>query len=102
MRFLEKLKTVGEQQTPNLLVGETVLTHTGEVNQYVGTVVRVTYDAIWLHPAAWIADTGRIHEAIRDGFSNEAEIEPLGPAVVRLPIDTPLMTWPHPVPTEAQ
>jgi hypothetical protein len=45
---------------------------------YVGRVTNVTKDYIFLTDAAWIADTIRWHEAIRDGKMREVEPYPDG------------------------
>ena len=43
----------------------------------VGTVVDVVGTSIVLEPGAcWVADTGRYHEFLRDGWSAASEVEP--------------------------
>lgn len=62
---------------------------TGEVKKIVG---RFAY----LKNAAWIADSGRFNEAIKNGTLNE--IEPVGDAFVNLDTVTDFFPWTHKLP----
>lgn len=79
------------------MVGEkfyfrTVTFHlTGEVKKIVG---RFAY----LKNAAWIADSGRFMEAIKNGTLNE--VEPVGDAFVNLDTVTDFFPWKHALPKE--
>lgn len=79
------------------LVGEkfyfrTVTFHlTGEVKKIVG---RFAY----LKNAAWIADSGRFMQAIKDGTLSE--VEPVGDAFVNLDSVTDFFPWKHSLPKE--
>ncbi len=42
-------------------------------NFYTGQVVKITRSWIVLKDAAWIADTGRFANALKDGLLNEVE-----------------------------
>lgn len=54
------------------LVGSPVFLRTVTMH-YTGKVVCVTPDTIVLADAAWIADSGRFHDALKDGKLNEVE-----------------------------
>ena len=62
---------------------------TGEVKKIVG---RFAY----LKKAAWIADSGRFMEAIKNGTLNE--VEPVGDAFVNLDTVTDFFPWTHKLP----
>lgn len=64
---------------------------TGEVKKIVG---RFAY----LKNAAWIADSGRFMEAIKDGTLKE--VEPVGDAFVNLDTVTDFFPWKHDLPTK--
>lgn len=64
---------------------------TGEVKKIVG---RFAY----LKNAAWIADSGRFMNAIKDGILDE--VEPVGDAFVNLDAVTDMFPWRHPLPTQ--
>jgi hypothetical protein len=99
----EKIKDqllAGEERDVNTyedLVGgkyyfRTVTYHlTGEVKKIVG---RFAY----LKTAAWIADSGRFQQAIKDGTLSE--VEPVGDAFVNLDTVTDFFPWKHALPTK--
>ena len=62
---------------------------TGEVKKIVG---RFAY----LKMAAWIADSGRFQQAIKDGTLNE--VEPVGDAFINLDTVTDFFPWTHKLP----
>ena len=62
---------------------------TGEVKKIVG---RFAY----LKKAAWIADSGRCQQAIKDGTLNE--VEPVGDAFINLDTVTDFFPWTHKLP----
>lgn len=64
---------------------------TGEVKKIVG---RFAY----LKNAAWIADSGRFMNAIKDGTLSE--VEPVGDAFVNLDTVTDFFPWKHKLPSE--
>jgi hypothetical protein len=64
---------------------------TGEVKKIVG---RFAY----LKNAAWIADSGRFMEAIKNGTLNE--VEPVGEAFVNLDAVTDFFPWKHSLPKD--
>lgn len=54
-------------------------------NYTVGTVDRVVGTSIVLQPGAcWVADTGKFHEFLRDGWSAAKEVEPYPEDVVTI------------------
>ena len=66
---------------------------TGEVKKIVG---RFAY----LKNAAWIADSGRFNEAIKNGTLNE--IEPVGDAFINLDTVTDFFPWKHTLPKDVK
>ena len=82
--------------------GKTILVFTA-THAIVGTVVESTPFDLTLKPAAWVADTGRLHEALRDGFGSvhQSEIEPLsGAAYIPRTAIMYATDYEHAVPTE--
>lgn len=79
------------------MVGEkyffrTVTYHlTGKVRKVIGTILE-------LEDAAWIADSGRFMQAIKDGKLNE--VEPVGKAYLNINTVTDFFPWKHALPKE--
>lgn len=63
---------------------------TGEVKKIVGHFA-------YLKDAAWIADSGRFMNAIKDGTLNE--VEPVGDAFINLDTLVDFFPWKHKLPT---
>lgn len=63
----------------------------------VGRVRHVLRDFLVLEDAAWVADSGRFMQAIKDGALNE--VEPVGVAFVNLGSITDAFPWRHTLPT---
>ena len=78
------------------MVGEkyyfrTVTYHlTGRVKKVIGSILE-------LENAAWIADSGRFMQAIKDGILNE--VEPVGRAYINIQTVTDFFPWKHPLPS---
>jgi len=68
---------------------------------YTGRVVAVTDSDIVLEDAAWIADTGRYHEALTKGSLNEVEPYPDRVLVSRGGL-IDMAPWSHNLPREAK
>jgi hypothetical protein len=97
----EKIKEqLGEQDYKEIqslkdMVGEkfyfrTVTYHlTGRVKRVVGNLLE-------LENAAWIADSGRFMNAIKEGKLNE--VEPVGRAYVNIDTVTDIFPWKHKLP----
>jgi hypothetical protein len=97
----EKLKTqLGEDAFKDIdsfkdMVGEkfffrTVTYHlTGRVKKVIGSILE-------LENAAWIADSGRFMQAIKEGTLNE--VEPVGRAYININSVTDFFPWKHPLP----
>lgn len=79
------------------MVGEkfffrTVTYHlTGKVKKIIGNILE-------LEDAAWIADSGRFMQCIKDGNLNE--VEPVGKAYLNINAVTDFFPWRHKLPTE--
>jgi hypothetical protein len=64
-----------------------------------GKLIKVTGKELVLTDAAWIADDGRFHEAIRDGKLNEVEPFPDGcEVIVGRGALVDCVQWSHPLP----
>ena len=61
-----------------------------------GRVTKVIGNLLFLSDAAWIADSGRFMQAIKDGALNE--VEPVGEAILNLSTVTDMFPWTHPLP----
>lgn len=68
---------------------------------YTGRVVAVTASDLVLDDAAWVADSGRFHETLRDGKLKEVEPMPNGTIVGRGAI-VDAAPWAHALPKEAK
>ncbi len=68
---------------------------------YIGRLVKVDADFLYLDHASWIAETGRFHKAVAEGREALAEVEPY-PAdrIVRVARGAlvEVSDWPHPLP----
>jgi len=79
-----------------LSVGKAVLIRT-VTHYFTGRIVLVEASEIVLTEAAWIADTGRFHNALRDGSLNE--VEPfVGPVSLNRAAVIDITEWKHPLP----
>jgi hypothetical protein len=68
-------------------------------NYFTGRLVGITDGELLLEDAAWIADIGRFHDALKGGNLNEIEPYPLRVIVARGAI-IEATEWPHPLPRE--
>lgn len=79
------------------MVGEkfffrTVTYHlTGRVQKVIGSILEI-------ENAAWIADSGRFMNAIKEGTLNE--VEPVGRAFLNINSVTDFFPWKHPLPEQ--
>jgi len=64
---------------------------TGKVKRIIGRILE-------LEKAAWIADSGRFMNCIKEGKLNE--VEPVGQAFLNLESVTDFFPWKHQLPTE--
>lgn len=92
-------KEVGFKEINELkdMVGEkfffrTVTYHlTGKVKKVIGSILE-------LEDAAWIADSGRFMQCIKDGVVKE--VEPVGKAFINIASVTDFFPWKHKLPCE--
>ena len=83
----------------DLVEGECYLFESITSHQYVGRLHSITGpNSVVLTDCAWVADTGRLHEFLRDGRAAQMEVEPVG---VRGLVWASWSPWPHPLLTEA-
>ena len=66
---------------------------------FTGEVVSETTQGITLKDAAWIADTGRLSNALKTGDLNEVEVYPGEVEVYKAGI-IDISPWNHPLPRE--
>ncbi len=67
---------------------------------WTGRVTAITGDFLELENAAWIADTGRYHEAVSKGLLGE--VEPAGNSIVALGAVIDAVEWKHELSEEAK
>ena len=82
-------------------VGQNVFVRTVTMH-YTGKLVRVTPGELVLIDAAWIADSGRFHEALLTGVLREVEPYPDGEVIVSRGGIIDVCRWPHDLPRTAQ
>jgi hypothetical protein len=84
------------------LVGKKVFVRS-VTNYYTGLLAEFAEGDDWLRldDAAWIADTGRFHVALRDGQLNEVEPYP-GSCYVAAGAVVDVCEWKHELPRTAQ
>jgi hypothetical protein len=63
-----------------------------------GRVKNIFGNMLVLEDAAWIADSGRFQQAIKEGKLNE--VEPVGDAILNLSTVTDMFPWKHKLPKE--
>ena len=78
------------------LVGQKLFIRTVTYHM-TGKVVKRMGAFIQLEDAAWIADSGRFNEAIKNGTLNE--VEPVGTAWINLSSVVDFFPWKHELPT---
>lgn len=66
---------------------------------YTGRIRDITATDIVLTDAAWIPDTGRFHDALRDGTLAEVEPYP-SPVILSRAVIVDATEWNHPFPRE--
>jgi hypothetical protein len=66
-----------------------------------GRIKQITETDLLLEDAAWVADTGRWYNALKDGVLSEVEPYPDGCIVSRAAI-VDVSPWNHPLPSEQQ
>jgi hypothetical protein len=96
----------GKKSNKSLLplgVGDSVLIRT-VTHYFLGKIVKVTKDEYLLVDAAWVADTGRFTNALNQGPSVLAEVEPYPRACEPVCINKGSVIdrcrWPHGLPKE--
>ena len=68
----------------------------------VGKVKKITSHFFELEDASWVGDSGRFSDAIKGGFGDGAEIEPIGQAFVNIQAITDMFPWNHKLPNKQQ
>lgn len=73
-------------------LGAVVMVH-GINKNYVGQIVEILPGkVVRLQDASWVAETGRLHEFIKHGKTDDMEIEPVGDHLMEW---TEITHWPH-------
>jgi hypothetical protein len=76
----KEAKPTGKTASSSLRIGAKYLIR-GVTHYWTGRLAAITETDLVLEDAAWIADTGRFHDALKTG--SFSEVEPfLGPAIV--------------------
>lgn len=70
-------------------------------NYWTGRLIAVHPDALVLEEPAWVADTGRFHQAVSSGVLNEVEPVPRNVIVCRGSI-VDATEWPFQLPKDAK
>ena len=87
-------------EPPMLAVGQCYLIESITSNLYVGRLLAISpLGDVILGEAAWVSETGRLHEFMARGRTDGMEIEPIGTRCIRYASWSP---WPHPLFTEAE
>jgi hypothetical protein len=92
----ESIKTGKEPAGMNELIGKNVLVRS-VTHYYTGKLSAADSEWLQLDEAAWIADTGRFSEALKDGSLNEVEPYP-GTCWVSAGAIVDICQWPHELP----
>ena len=87
----------GAQDATDIPVGENIMIR-GVTLYYVGHCERVTQQEIVLSDASWVANTGRLHEALTSGTLDEVEPFPHGDVIVGRGAIMDVSRWPHDLP----
>lgn len=83
-----------------LVVGNNVLIRTVTMHQ-VGKIERIGKKYILLSGASWVADSGRFHEALRDGKFREVEVPPDGMIEIAQGAIVDAYNWKHELPKQS-
>jgi hypothetical protein len=81
VKQINQLLKGGDSTLSPYKIGENYLIRT-VTNFYTGTIIKVAARELVLKEAAWIADTGRFMNAVKDGTLGEVEPYPDGEEVV--------------------
>lgn len=92
------LKGSGELNHP-YQVGKNYFIRT-VTHHLTGRLVKVTAKELVLQDAAWIADDGRFHDALKTGALNEVEPFPKGDVIVGRGSLIDCVEWTHALPME--
>ena len=68
----------------------------------VGKVKTRLGNFLVMEKATWVADSKRFHDCIKNGFSDEAALEPVGDAIINLDSVVDAFPWKHDLPTKQQ
>jgi hypothetical protein len=98
-RLRKFAKTDGTSINP-LQLGNKVLIRS-VTHFYTGLIVEITKDEVVLDEAAWIADTGRFSDALKNGKLNEVEPFP-DPICIGRGAIVDVTSWKHDLPRGQQ
>ena len=68
----------------------------------VGEIEKVMGNLFILKNASWIADSGRFSDAIKKGLGENAEIEPVGTAIININAMVDMFPYNHALPSKQQ
>lgn len=96
---MAKKREPAEYPTLGLEVGKTYLIES-VARMWVGRIASIDGPyTVTLTDASWVADTGRLHQFVREGPTTQTEVEPVGVVGVQWVAWIP---WPHALPSEAR
>lgn len=82
LKEIKSMCSVAEKSSPHLWeIGKNYFIRTVTMIQ-TGRLIAVTEHELALEDAAWIADTGRFHEALKTGKFSEVEPYPDGKVII--------------------
>ncbi len=99
-QFADEFKTI-ELDALGDLVGQQWFFRTVTYHM-VGKVKARLGNFLVMEKATWVADSTRFSDCIKDGFSDEAELEPVGDALINLDSVVDAFPWKHKLPTKQQ
>jgi hypothetical protein len=90
-----------EMESLDDLIGEKWFFRT-VTNYMVGKVTKRIGKFLVLEKASWIGDTSRFSDFIKNGVTQNVEVEPVGSAIINMDSIVDAFPWIHSLPTKQQ
>ncbi len=97
IKHIQSLLKGGTESSHPYKIGKAYFIRT-VTHHLTGRLIKVTSKELVLEDAAWIADDGRFHQAIKDGVLNEIEPFTDGEVIVGRGALIDCVEWKHPLP----
>lgn len=68
----------------------------------VGEVEKIVGKFFQMKNSSWVADSGGFHDALKDGFSSSADLEPTTQAWLNIDSIVDMFVWKHDLPKKKQ